>query len=75
MSKALFITVKDLKDRSIIDGNTDADKLIHYIEVAQDINIHQYLGTSLYDKLQELIISNTINEPENADYKLSLIHI
>ena len=69
MSKALFITVKDLKERSIIDGNTDADKLIHYIEVAQDINIHQYLGTSLYDKLQELIISNTINEPENADYK------
>ncbi len=37
--KALFITVKDLKAKSIISGNTDADKLIHFIEVAQDIHI------------------------------------
>ena len=69
MSKALFITVKDLKDNSIIDGNTDGDKLIHFIEVAQDINIHQYLGTSLYDKLQSLILSNDINNASNANYK------
>ena len=69
MSKALFITVKDLKDNSIIDGNTDGDKLIHFIEVAQDINIHQYLGTSLYDKLQSLIIQDTINDSANSNYK------
>lgn len=69
MSKALFMTVKDLKDRSIIDGNTDADKLIHYIEVAQDIYIHQYLGTSLYDKIQDLILNNTIDDAANSDYK------
>jgi hypothetical protein len=69
MSKALFITVKDLKDSSIISGNTDADKLIHFIEVAQDIHIQQYLGTRLYDKFQSLIIANTINDVANADYK------
>ena len=55
-NKALFITVKDLKDNSIISGSTDADKLIHYIEVAQDIHIQQYIGTRLYNKLQSLII-------------------
>ena len=69
MSKALFITVKDLKDKSIIVGTTDADKLIHYIEVAQDIHIHQYLGTSLYEKLQALVISGDIDLVANADYK------
>lgn len=69
MSKALFITVKDLKDKSIIGGSTDADKLIQHIEVAQDIHIHQYLGTSLYDKMQSLIIAGTIDDVANANYK------
>ena len=41
--KALFITIADLKAKSIIDGNTDADKLIHQIEVAQDMHIQNYL--------------------------------
>lgn len=67
--KALFITVQDLKAKSIISGSTDADKLIHYIEVAQDIHIQNYLGGSLYDKLQALIISGDINLVANSDYK------
>ena len=67
--KALFITVQDLKDKSIIDGNTDADKLIHFIEVAQDMHIQNYLGGRLYDRLQELIISSAIDVPANSDYK------
>ena len=68
--KALFITVQDLKAKSIVSGNTDADKLIHYIEVAQDIHIQNYLGGSLYDKLQELIISGDIDDAVYSDYKL-----
>lgn len=67
--KALFITVQDLKAKSIISGNTDADKLIHYIEVAQDIHIQNYLGGRLYNKLQALIISGDIDLPLNSDYK------
>lgn len=67
--KALFITVQDLKSKSIISGSTDADKLIHYIEVAQDIHIQNYLGGSLYDKLQALIISGDIDLAGNSDYK------
>ena len=54
--KALFISVADLKKKSIINGNVDSDKIIHFIEIAQHIYIHQYLGTSIYDKLQSLII-------------------
>ena len=67
--KALFITVKDLKAKSIISGNTDADKLIHFIEVAQDIHIQNYLGGRLYDKMQDLIIANQMDLAINADYK------
>jgi hypothetical protein len=69
MSRAIFITVKDLKANSIISGTTDADKLVHFIEVAQDIHIQQYLGTSLYEKLKSLILSGDINLVANADYK------
>ena len=67
--KALFISIADLKAKSIIDGNTDADKLIYQIEVAQDMHIQNYLGGRLYDKLQDLILSGDIDLPANSDYK------
>ena len=58
--KALFITLKELKRKSIFDGNIDADKIIQFIEVAQDTEIQTYLGTKLYEKLQSDIISNSL---------------
>ena len=67
--KALFITIQDLKANSIISGNTDADKLIHFVEVAQDMHIQNYLGGKLYDKLQQLVLSGDIDLAANADYK------
>ena len=70
--KALFITINDLKRKSIIDGNVDADKLIQFIEVAQDTHIQNYLGGLLYKKLQALILAGTIDDAVNADYKLLL---
>ena len=65
--KALFITINDLKRKSIIDGNVDADKLIQFIEVAQDTHIQNYLGGLLYKKLQTLIINDTISDAANSD--------
>lgn len=58
--KALFITLKELKRKSIFDGNIDADKIIQFIEVAQDTEIQTYLGTKLYDKLQSDIIADSL---------------
>ena len=72
MSKALFITVKDLKRKSSIDGSVDPDKLVQYIEVAQDVRVQNYLGGKLYKKLQDLIITGDLMLPANADYKLLL---
>lgn len=72
MSKALFITTKDLKQRSIISGNVDPDKIVQFIEVAQDTHIQNYLGGKLYKKIQTLITGGTLNNTVNADYKTLL---
>jgi hypothetical protein len=60
--KALFITIQDVKQKSIISGNVDPDKVVQFVEVAQDTHIQNYLGGTLYKKLQTLILNNTIND-------------
>lgn len=70
--KAIFITENDLKRYSVLDGNIDSTKFMSYVEVAQDIHVQSYLGTDLYEKLQEIIIANTVDEVANADYKILL---
>ena len=70
--KAIFITTKDIKRYSILDGNVDNDKFNQFVEIAQDIHIQTYLGTDLYEKIQELIINDTIGAVINSDYKLLL---
>ena len=67
--KALFITLEELKRKSIFDGNLDPDKMIQFVEVAQDTNIQMQLGTKLYDKLQTDIIAENLT----GDY-LSLVN-
>lgn len=70
--KALFVTVKDIKQKSIISGNVDPDKIVQFVEVAQDTHIQNYLGGKLYKKLQQLIIDNELNDAGNSDYKTLL---
>lgn len=71
-NKALFVTIKDIKQRSIISGNVDPDKIVQFVEVAQDTHIQNYLGGKLYKKLQQLIVDDEINDAGNADYKTLL---
>ena len=70
MAKALFITTKDIKRYSIMNGNVDNDKFIQYIEIAQEIHIQNYLGTKLYEKIEDLIIAGTLDA--NPTYKTLL---
>ena len=51
MATVLFISRTDLVKNSIIDGNVDTDKFIQFIKLAQQIEIRNYLGTKLYDKI------------------------
>ena len=61
MATALFINRNDLVKNTIIDGNVQADKLMHFIEIAQEIHVQNYLGTDLYTKLQTMITNDTIS--------------
>lgn len=71
--KAYFISTTELKRKSIIDGNVDDDKLMQFIEVAQDMHVQNYLGTNLYKRLQTIITGGTIDDAANSDYKTLLV--
>jgi len=51
MATALFISRTDLVQNTILDGNVDTDKFIHFIKIAQEIHIRNYLGTDLYNAI------------------------
>ncbi len=60
MSKALFITRHDISVFTAANGNIDNDKLLPFINQAQDIHIQNYLGTDLYNKIQADIVASTL---------------
>lgn len=61
MSKALFISREDLVRYTPISGNLDFDRVIQYVEIAQDIHIHEILGTDLYEKIQSDILGASLS--------------
>jgi hypothetical protein len=63
MSKALFVTRHDISVFTAANGNIDNDKILPFINQAQDIHIQNYLGTDLYNKIQAEIVANTLVDP------------
>jgi hypothetical protein len=66
--KALFVSVVEVKKKSIISGSVDPDKIVQFVEVAQDTHIQNYLGGKLYNKMQQLILDDEISLPINSNY-------
>lgn len=60
MATALFITRTDIVKNTILDGNVDTDKFIQYIKIAQQIYVRNYLGTKLYDKISNDILTDSL---------------
>ncbi len=60
MATALFISRTDLVKNSIISGGTDTDLFVNFIKIAQQIDIQNYLGTDLYNKISNDIIAGTL---------------
>lgn len=60
MAKALFVTRQDISVFTAANGNIDNDKLLPFINQAQDIHVQNYLGTDLYDKIQADIVAGTL---------------
>lgn len=63
MAQALFITRDDLVKFTALNGNIDTDKFVQWIKVAQDIHIQNYLGTKLFNKLNDDIVNNNLTTP------------
>ena len=63
MATALFITTEDIKKFTALNGNVDNDKFVQFIKIAQETHIQGFLGTNLYDKINDDIISDDLASP------------
>jgi hypothetical protein len=61
MAKALFITDKELKQMTVLNGNLDPDKTKQFVIIAQDTHIYTYLGSNLFDKINNDIVAGTLS--------------
>jgi hypothetical protein len=60
MAVASFISKEDLIKNTPLSANIDFDKVKHFVKIAQDIHVHQILGSKLYQRLQSDIIGSTL---------------
>ena len=62
---ALWAKPLTLKKNSVLNGDIDDDKLSYIIKNSQVIHIQNYLGTDLYEALQERSIGNTLTADDS----------
>lgn len=63
MAQALFITRDDIVKFTALNGNIDTDKFIQFVKIAQDIHIQNYLGTKLFNKINDDIVAGELSAP------------
>ena len=63
MAKALFISTNDLVKYTILNGNVDPDTYTQFIFQAQQVHIQNFLGTKLYNKINNDIVAGTLTDP------------
>lgn len=63
MAQALFVSREDIVRYTALSGNIDTDKFIQWVKVAQDIHIQNYLGTKLFDKINDGIVNDDLVNP------------
>lgn len=70
MAKALFVSVKFLKDNTYIDENVDERKLNHAIITIQDLRIHPIVGTGVFNNLKTEIAAGNVSAANPNNKKL-----
>lgn len=58
--KALFISKTEIARNTVISGNLNDDKIIPFIEIAQDTHVFNYLGEALFNKISAGIIAEDL---------------
>lgn len=69
MTNILFISEDYIKTNSGLNDNVFGKNLLPAIREAQDLYLQQIIGSTLYEKLIQLIDDELIGETENALYK------
>lgn len=60
---ALLVSRDDIVKFTAVNGNTDTDKFIQFVKIAQDTHIQNYLGTKLFEKINNGIVNDSLVEP------------
>jgi hypothetical protein len=60
MATALFVSRDEIVKFTALNGNIDTDNFIQWVKVAQDIHIQNYLGTKLFKKINDDLVSGTL---------------
>lgn len=66
MAIALFLSEATLKERGIVNDNTDMKVVRFAVQTSQEMYIHPILGTELYERLQTGINNNNLNANETV---------
>jgi hypothetical protein len=61
MAIALLIKPLDVVKHTSLSGAIDTDKIIQFIEIAQDIHLQSYTGTKLLNKIKADVIAGTLS--------------
>lgn len=72
MNEVCLISEKYIKENSIINDNMDTLYLLPAITFAQDIGLQPLIGTKLFNKLKELVVEASGENPTPipTDYKV-----
>lgn len=60
MATALFVSRDEIVKFTALNGNIDTDNFIQWVKVAQDIHLQGYLGTKLFNKINNDIVAGTL---------------
>lgn len=63
MAQALFVSREDIVKFTAVNGNVDVDKFVQWVKVAQDTHIQGYLGTKLFNKINDGIVAGNLTSP------------
>lgn len=69
MTNILLISEDLIKSITNLSDNTSGDYLLPAIQLAQDIDLEETIGTTLLSYLQDLVVNNQIQAQENSYYK------
>lgn len=69
MKNVLLISEDLIKSVTNLNDNMSGNYLLPAIQLAQDIDLEETIGTPLLDKIKDLIYNNEISQEENRNYK------